>query len=110
MAQETEKLTQEIEKLTFPIVGAETCPHCGCSERIGQQIINQLKLEAKLQMNAYAKGLVIKIPLFQTLLGPLAITPNEVPVIEITFDVCKECKAIYGLKVDLTSQPVQVRQ
>lgn len=101
-------MEQQIEKLTFPIDGADSCPSCGCSERIGQQIINQLKLESKLQMNAYAKGLLIKIPLFQALLGPLQIKP-EVPVIEITFDVCKECKQIYCIKVDLTSQQVNVQ-
>jgi len=102
-------MENQIENLTFPIEGAESCPNCGCSERIGQQIINQLKLEAKLQMSAYAKGLLIKIPLFQALLGPLALK-QEVPVIEITFDVCKECKTLYCLKIDLTSQPVEVKR
>lgn len=95
---------QQIEKLAFPIEGADKCPTCGCEERIGQQILNQLKLERKLQMFAYPKGLVIKVPLLQAVVGPLVIKP-EIPVIEITFDVCKECKTLYCRKFDLTYMP-----
>jgi hypothetical protein len=99
---------QEIEKLTFPVDGADKCPKCGCEQRIGQQIFNQLKLEGKLQMTAYPKGLQIKVPLFQAILAPLAIKP-EIPVIEITFDICKKCKVLYCTRIDLTAMPYEVK-
>ena len=102
-------MEQQIEKLTFPIEGADKCPTCGCEERIGQQILNQLKLEGKLQKDAYPKGLLIKVPLLQSILAPLAIKP-EIPVMEITFDVCKKCKTFYGTLIDLTAMPYEVRQ
>jgi hypothetical protein len=102
----TETRTEKEAKCSFPIEGSDRCPSCGCEERIGRQLLDQMKAEGKLQKTAYPKGFVIKVPLFQVLAAPLVVK-QEIPVVEITFDVCKECKTLYCTNFDLTAMPYE---
>lgn len=99
---------EEKERLKFPIQGAEVCPHCGCKERIGEQLIRELKEDGKLSKMAFPKGaLAIQVPLFDQTRPPLA-TQIVIPMLQIMFDVCKECKTIYCTDLELTQQPAKV--
>lgn len=98
------------EKLKFPIEGATACPLCGCEERIGQEFIQELKKDGKLSSKAFPKeALMLQVPLMDLTHPPLTTTLN-VPVLQIYFDVCKECHHIYCTGVGLVQQPVQIQQ
>lgn len=98
-----EKLEQQ-----FPIVGAVACPVCGSSNRIAGEFINHLKQQGRLRQEAYPDGIMLPVPLTETLFSALSPNPT-IPSLLVCFDICGECSTIYCTRVVLGQLPVQMR-
>lgn len=105
---EIDKLPEEDPGLKLPVTGADKCPHCGCTERIGRQYIDSLVANGRLLKGSYPKGLVMQIPIQGVSLGIL-VKP-ELPVLNIYYDVCKKCFTMYCTGADEILVPLQPMQ
>lgn len=102
---------QPESKLTFPIKGVDACPHCGSTERLGQKILQQFKVEGKIPRNSYpSENFMLPMILQAALDGsiPLGINPT-LPMLQVCWDVCKECKTMYCREIQLASVPIQLK-
>lgn len=107
--QEVKSLWLKLRKKHKEEARAEACPVCGCKERIVQQTIRDLKQEGKLSEKAFPQeAMALQVPLIDMTKPPL-VPFLTIPVLIINFDVCKECKAIYCVGVQLLEQPAQVQ-
>ena len=97
------------QPMSFPIKGAEACPHCGSTERIGQQYIEELKREGKLLPSAYANGLMIPVPLLETLMRGILPAKPTMPILNMGFDVCGKCFMWYCPIVTVMEKPVDIQ-
>ncbi len=112
---------EERQKLELPIVNNE-CPICHGQERLGRQLIDDLKKEGKLHPDSFQEGsMVLNVmladpkhppkPLLNSRLlsNPTAKPTFKVPIMRVYLDVCTECKAIYCTKFTLDYQDVQLQ-
>ncbi len=97
------------DEVKFPIVGAEKCPHCGSTERIGRQYIDGLIAKGHLMKGSYPKGFAFQVPMNGTLIAPLTIKP-EIPVVNVYWDICKGCQSLLVSSVEITNVQVNMQQ
>lgn len=97
------------EEIKLPVVGADSCPHCGSKERVLEKMIRKLKDEGKLPEQSFPKGAVLQITLFDPARMPLLATKVMVPIAFVFWDICLECKTIYSTGVELLEQPAQMK-
>jgi hypothetical protein len=98
-----------LEKMQFPITGASQCPHCTSTKTVIRNYIDELKMSGTLGKNAYPAGGAIQIPFQETLNSPLMIRP-EIPVLQISYEVCAECFTMYTTKIQLIIVPVEIKK
>jgi hypothetical protein len=98
-----------LEKMKFPITGAPNCPACHSEKTIARAYIDELKMEGKLPKNAYPAGAAHQIALQEALNSPLMIKP-EIPVLQISYEVCADCFTMYATQIQLIIVPVQIQQ
>ncbi len=103
-------MSEDKEKpMSFPIKGAAECPVCKSTERIGKQFIDELKKKGKLLPNAYANGLLIPVPLLETLFRGIMPAKPTMPVLNMGFEVCAKCFTWYCPIVTVAEQPVNIQ-
>ena len=105
-------MAEEKEEMVFPIV-QDDCPKCGCKERLGKMTIDRLIKKGLLSKGLYPDGLMWTIPMVDQKRITSLLTPTvKVPVLNIFFDICKECHTVYCTKyaLDIQEMPVQLQQ
>ncbi len=109
----TEK--EEVGKsLVFPIQGHDTCPHCGCEERIYQSQIKTMKENGEMDKELFPKGPVEARPLFDQskpiMVSQLSITNPKIPIMMEYYDICANPKCLekYTTSIELIWQEIQI--
>ena len=92
------------------------CPCCGAGERIGEELIKDLKAKGELG-EGYPEALLMPIPVMDkdrlqkrySLGGLGAIQGISATVLTIHWDVCAQCGNMYCVDAEISEQPLQVQ-
>ncbi len=99
------KEDKEQTKMIFPIKGSDVCPDCGSTERVGRQVIDQLKSELRLPANSYPEGLSFGFPLTAAIQSVLGAASNLIPTVQVCVEICGKCHKLYVTMVNLHEIP-----
>lgn len=93
------------------LVTHEKCPVCGSTERLGQQVVDELKKDKALpEAFAYA-GVTLQAPLFDPMHPPsILATAFTIKGLILCIDVCAnpDCGVVYCTRFDVVDRPAQI--
>lgn len=100
-------MSTENEGLKFPVEGASSCPNCGSTERLLEQILDKFRDEGKISKDAFPRGSMLQVQLIDPNKLMLA-TAVRIPVLLIFYDICAQCKTFYCKGVEVIEQAARM--
>lgn len=94
--------------MNFPIT-RDDCPACGSKERLGRNTIDRLIELKHLSKDMFPDGLMMTLPLIDQKRIMTLVTPTvKLPILNIYWDICKECLTMYCTKFELVMRDASV--